>query len=68
MLSMLAFAGYSQAAIKPCEELKEEIAAKIVSKGVPNFTLEIVPIDEDKEGRAVGTCDGGTRKIIYIRS
>lgn len=67
MLSMLAFASYSQAAAKPCEELKAEIAAKIESKGVSNYTLEIVPIDEAKEGREVGTCDGGTMKIIYIR-
>lgn len=67
MLSMLAFTGYSHAAAKPCEELKSEIAAKIESKGVTNYTLEIVPVDEEKEGREVGTCDGGTMKIIYIR-
>ncbi|MDP2246632.1 MAG: DUF1161 domain-containing protein [Nitrosomonadales bacterium] len=67
MVSMLAFATYSHAAAKPCEELKEEIAAKIESKGVQNYTLKIVPIDAEEEGREVGTCDGGTKKIIYIR-
>jgi hypothetical protein len=67
MLSLLALAGHAQAAIKPCEALKEEIAAKIESKGVQSYTLRVVPIDADELGRQVGTCDGGTKKIIYVR-
>ncbi|PKO51994.1 MAG: hypothetical protein CVU26_07470 [Betaproteobacteria bacterium HGW-Betaproteobacteria-2] len=67
ILSMLAFCASAQAAIKPCEELKEEIAAKIDAKGVPSYSLKVVPIDADEPGRQVGTCDGGTKKIIYVR-
>ncbi|CAG0961746.1 putative protein YnfD [Methylophilaceae bacterium] len=67
MLFILAVAIPAQAAIKPCEELKQEIAAKIDAKGVPSYTLKIVPIDAEEDGRVVGTCDGGTNKIIYIR-
>ena len=67
MLSLLALAGHAQAAIRPCEELKEEIAAKIDAKGVPSYSLKIVPIDADEPGRQVGTCDGGTKKIMYVR-
>jgi len=57
---------YAQAA-KPCDELKSEIAAKLDAKGVKSYTLEIVPKDQDAEGKAVGTCEGGTKKIVYRR-
>lgn len=57
------------AAPKPCEELKEEIEAKIQANGVPSYTLEIVDNDEvGDQGMVVGSCDGGTRKIIYQRN
>jgi len=41
--------------------------AKIKANGVPVFTLEIVPNDEVKDGEVVGSCDGGTKKIVYKR-
>lgn len=53
---------------KPCEELKSEIAAKLDAKGVKAYSLEIVAKDQDAEGKAVGTCEGGTKKIIYRRT
>jgi hypothetical protein len=53
---------------KACEELKSEIAAKLDAKGVKGYTLEIVAKDKDSEGKVVGTCDGGTKKIIYTRT
>jgi hypothetical protein len=57
------------AQVKPCEELKSEIEAKIKANGVPVFTLDVVPNDQVKEGegRVVGTCDGSTQKIVYKR-
>jgi uncharacterized protein DUF1161 len=58
--------GYAQGA-KPCEELKSEIAAKLDAKGVKSYSLEIVAKDQDAEGKAVGSCEGGTKKIMYRR-
>jgi Protein of unknown function (DUF1161) len=52
---------------KPCEELKSEIAGKLDAKGVKSYSLEIVAKDADAEGKAVGTCEGGTKKIMYRR-
>jgi hypothetical protein len=60
-------AGASAAEGKGCEALKAAIAAKLESKGVRNYTLEIVPVGEEREGRVVGQCEGGTRKIVYLR-
>ncbi|HVO67740.1 MAG TPA: DUF1161 domain-containing protein, partial [Syntrophales bacterium] len=53
------------AQIKPCNELKDEIDAKLEAKGVVNYTLEIVPADEVKDQKVVGSCDGGKQKITY---
>jgi len=50
---------------KPCEELKSEIDAKIQGKDVKGYSLEIVPNDQVKDGKVVGSCEGGTKKIIY---
>ena len=52
---------------KPCEELKAEIAAKLEAKGVKTYTLEIAAAQEVKDGKVVGSCDGGTKRIIYRR-
>lgn len=52
---------------KSCDELKAEIETKITSKGVKTFTLKIAGKDEQKDGKVVGTCDGGTKKIVYKR-
>jgi hypothetical protein len=55
------------AEIKPCEELKGEIDAKLKEKGVVNYTLEIVPADQIKDQKVVGSCDGGKNKITYTK-
>ena len=62
----LSGSAHAQAA-KPCEELKSEIAQKLDAKGVKSYTLEIVAKDKDAEGKIVGTCEGGTKKILYRR-
>ena len=59
---------------KDCGELKSEIEAKIKKNGVDKFTLDIVDADKEADGKdkqadgkVVGTCDGGTKKIVYKR-
>ena len=59
--------GSSWAQSKPCEELKSEIEAKIKKNGVEKFTLDIVDADKQADGKVVGTCQGGTKKIVYKR-
>jgi hypothetical protein len=55
------------AEIKPCEELKNEIDAKLKEKNVANYSLEVVPADQVKDQKVVGSCDGGKNKIIYTK-
>ena len=56
------------AAIKPCEELKAEIETKLKAKGVEGYTLEIIPTDQVKDQKIIGSCEGGTKKISYSRN
>jgi len=52
---------------KPCEELKSEILAKLQAKGVkdPDSRLAIVPTEEIKDQKVIGSCEGGKKKITY---
>lgn len=69
LLLALAGASVAQAKTKPCEELKAEIETKIQAAGVTSYTLEIVTDSEVKDpNMVVGSCEGGTRKIIYQRN
>ncbi len=67
VVALLLVAAPAMAQRKACEELKTEIEAKIKANGVKDFTLEIVAAEDKKEGSVVGTCDGGTKKILYKR-
>ncbi len=74
MRKLLLFATFSFALLpicapaqKPCEELKSEISKKLDDKGVKLYSLEIVPKDKEAEGKVVGTCEGGAKKIVYQR-
>jgi hypothetical protein len=64
-LSVLAAPLFAQ--IKPCDELKSEISAKLAAKGVkdPDSRLAIVPTEEVKDQKVIGSCEGGKKKITY---
>jgi Protein of unknown function (DUF1161) len=67
VLFFVPVCAHAQAA-KTCEDLKTEIAAKLDAKGVKSYTLDIVAKDDTAtEGKVVGTCGGGTKKIMYKR-
>ncbi len=54
-------------AVKPCEELKSEIAAKLDAKGVKAYQLDIVAKAGVEGQTVVGSCDGGSKNITYKR-
>jgi hypothetical protein len=69
----IAALGLSAAAVpasaqKSCEAVKAEIAAKIDAKGVKAYALDAVAKDEVKEGKVVGSCEGGRKKLVYKKS
>lgn len=65
-LLLASVSGYALAQ-KPCEELKAEIAKKLDANNVKSYSLDIVDKAKDVEGKVVGTCEAGTKKIVYRR-
>ena len=57
--------GTAWAQKKDCNELKGEIEAKIKKNGVDKFNLDVVDASAQAEGKVVGTCEGGAKKIVY---
>lgn len=65
--TVFSLASLSAYAVKPCGELKNEIADKLDAKGVSNYSLTIVDNADVGDQKVVGTCEGGTKKITYAR-
>lgn len=67
-VGLLSLAGTAAAAGKSCEELKSEIDARLQAKGVSSYTLDVVEKGSaTAEQKVVGTCEGGTKEIVYKR-
>jgi hypothetical protein len=66
---VLGLSGSAWAQAKPCEELKAEIEAKLKAKGVAKYSLDIVAASDAKgDGQVVGSCEGGSKRIVYKRA
>ena len=72
----------SMAEILSCDDLRVRVDAKLQAKGVQSYTLEIVAIEglsnpadaasavpavKTNKGKEVGTCNGGTKRLIYTK-
>ena len=66
-VGLLSIAGTALAAGKPCDELKSEIAAKLDAKGVAHYSLDVVDKGAANDSKVVGSCEGGTKEIVYKR-
>ncbi len=63
LLGLTAPAG----AAETCEAIQARIDAKIRASGVQAFTLRTVDAAAKIEGKVVGSCDLGTKKIVYAQ-
>ncbi len=67
MLFVMSGVQYSVAGM-PCETLKSKIEDGLKAKGVQGYSLTVVDkSDTTTPGNTVGTCEGGTKKIVYSR-
>lgn len=51
----------------PCDDVKAMIAKKLDGKGVKNYSLEAVAAADVKGQKVIGSCEAGTKKIVYSR-
>jgi hypothetical protein len=63
----LVFAGSASAAGN-CDAILSQIDAKIRASGVSRFALTTVEADAPVVDKVVGTCDLGTKKIVYAQT
>ncbi|MBT2326387.1 DUF1161 domain-containing protein [Variovorax paradoxus] len=50
-----------------CDAILSQIDMKIRAAGVSRFTLTTVDANAEVAGKVVGTCDLGTKKIVYAQ-
>jgi Protein of unknown function (DUF1161) len=55
-------------AAETCEAIQARIDAKIRASGVRAFTLRAVDAAAKVEGKVVGSCELGTKKIVYAQT
>lgn len=48
-----------------CESIRTQIEQKLRGSGVPNPVVTVVDAATSRPGRNVGSCDLGTKRIIY---
>lgn len=58
-------AGGAAHAADNCEAIRAQIDAKIRASGVAAFSLQVVDAPTRVAGKVVGSCDLGTKKIVY---
>jgi Protein of unknown function (DUF1161) len=68
-LPALLLAGGAQGQTGACEQLTARLAARIESTGVRGYSLEVVPAAAPmpRDGKVIGTCEAGARKVVYRR-
>jgi hypothetical protein len=65
-IACIAATGATHAA-ESCETLRAQIESKIAAAGVTRFAVLTVDANAPATGQVVGSCELGTRKIVYQR-
>jgi hypothetical protein len=63
----VSFSTQTASASMPCSELKAKIEDGLKAKGVQSYSLTVIPTADATTGKVVGSCEGGTQKIVYSR-
>lgn len=64
---LLCLSQQAAAAVKPCAVLQTEIEAKLTAHDVKNYELTVADKGVAATGKVVGVCEGGLKRIIYLR-
>ena len=67
LISCALWLACAAAAAQTCEAIRAQIDQKVRATGTADFTLTTVPAESAAVGKLVGTCDLGTKKILYTR-
>lgn len=62
--AVLAVAGAAHGA-QSCDDLRTQIESKIAAAGVARFTVSVVDANAPASGQVVGSCELGSKKVVY---
>lgn len=67
--AVLALAGAAGTALaaEDCEALRTRIESKIAASGVARFTVTVIDANASANGQVVGSCELGTKKVVYLK-
>lgn len=68
VLALITVIASASAHATSCGEVQSGIGARIKARGVQSYTLDVVPAAEVKDQKVVGSCEGGSKKIVYSRT
>lgn len=68
VLALITVIASASAHATPCDQVQAGIDARIKANGVKSYTLDVVPVSEIKDQKVVGSCEGGSKKIVYTRT
>jgi hypothetical protein len=66
-LALFMSAGTLLAAQLPCADLQAQIDAKLQAKGVNAYSLEVVAKGSAADKTVIGSCEAGSKEIVYTR-
>jgi hypothetical protein len=49
-----------------CDALRASVEAKIRRNGVSDFSVSVIDANQTPNGRVVGSCELGTKKLVYV--
>lgn len=67
-LGLFSLSGALMAASLPCADLQAQIDAKLQAKGVKSYSLEAVAKGSGGDKQVVGSCEAGSKEIVYKRN
>jgi Protein of unknown function (DUF1161) len=68
LVSLFSVHGATSAQSPSCEELRANVEAKIRGNGGANFTVEVVEATTKAQSQVVGTCERGSKKLVYVKA
>ena len=66
--AIVLFVASSASHANNCDSIRAQVDAKVRASGVTNFILSVVEAEAKVSGKVVGSCDLGTKKIVYNQS
>jgi hypothetical protein len=67
-LTALGFLAAAPAFAIGCDELRSSIDARIRTTGVNNYSLSVMAASATAPGSVVGSCELGSKKIVYAKA